>query len=146
VTPPTVPVSPTSAPVHTTVTPFAARRENGAATEADAVALADPEVAVIVAEPFATEVTRPVDETVATASFDVAHATVTPSIVAPFWSLTVADSWDVAPSEAKLRLASEMVIDVATGVGVGVGVVGLLSPPQLHKKSRALNTTVFFIP
>ena len=132
--------------MHTTVTPFAARRENGAATEADAVALADPEVAVIVAEPFATEVTRPVDDTVATASFDVAHATVTPAIVAPFWSLTVADSCLVSPSEAKLRLASEMVIEVATGVGVGVDAVGLLSPPQLPKKNRALNTTVFFMP
>jgi hypothetical protein len=78
--------------VHTTVTPFAARRENGAATEADAVALADPEVAVIVAEPFATEVTRPVDETVATAASDVAHVTAALAIVAPFWSLTVAVS------------------------------------------------------
>ena len=148
VTPPTVPVSPTSAPVHTTVTPFAARRENGAATEADAVALADPEVAVIVAEPFATEVTRPVDETVATAASDVAHVTVALAIVAPFWSLTVADSWDVAPSEARLRLVTERVIEVATGVGVGVGAVGVLSPPQLHKNSentKTLNAPVCFI-
>ena len=103
---------------------------------------------MIVAEPFATEVTRPVDDTVATASFDVAHATVTPAIVVPFWSLTVADSWDVAPSEARLRLVTERVIEVATGVGVGVGVgaVGLLSPPQLPKKNRALNATVLFMP
>ena len=41
-------------------------------------------------------------------------------------------------------------IDVATGVGVGVGVdaVGLLSPPQLHNNSEnesALNATVFFM-
>jgi hypothetical protein len=78
--------------VHTTVTPFPARRENGAATEADAVALADPEVAVIVAGPFATEVTRPVDETVATAASDVAHVTVALAIAAPLWSLTVAES------------------------------------------------------
>ena len=90
---------------------------------------------------------RPVDETVATASFDVAHATVTPAIVAPFWSLTVADSWDVAPSEAKLRLVTERVIEVATGVGVGA--VGVLSPPQLHNNSEnntAPNSTVFFMP
>ena len=93
VTPPTVPVSPTSAPVHTTVTTFAARRENGAATEADAVALADPEVAVTVADPFATAVTSPAEETVATAPADVDHDTLAPLIVAPFWSLTVADSW-----------------------------------------------------
>jgi len=78
--------------------------------------------------------------------FDELHVTLAPLIVAPFWSLTVADSWDVAPSEAKLRLASEMVIDVATGVGVGVDAVGLLSPPQLHKKNRALNATVLFMP
>ena len=60
----------------------------------------------------------------------------------------LADGWDVAPSEAKLRLASERVIEVATGVGVGVGAVGVSSPPQLHKNSennRALNATVFFI-
>ena len=95
---------------------------------------------------------RPVDETVATASFDVAHATVTPAIVAPFWSLTVADSCVVSPSEAKLRLASEMVIEVATGVGVGVGVVGVVGespPPQLHNNSgnnTEPNPTVFFMP
>jgi hypothetical protein len=115
----------------------------------DAVALADPLVAVIVAVPSATEVTRPVAETVATAMADVVHVTVAPLIVAPFWSLTVADSWDVAPSEAKLRLASERVIEVATGVGVGVGAVGVSSPPQLPKNSennRALNATVFFMP
>ena len=74
---------------------------------------------MIVAEPFATEVTRPVLDTVATAAFDVAQVTVAVAIVAPFWFLTVADSWDVAPSEAKLRLVTEMVIEVATGVGVG---------------------------
>jgi len=71
------------------------------------------------------------------------------AIVTPFWSLTVADSWDVAPSEAKLRLASERVIEVATGVGVGVGVVGVLSPPQLHNNSEnntEPNATVFLMP
>jgi hypothetical protein len=104
---------------------------------------------VIVAVPSATEVTRPVDDTVATASSDVAQVTVALAIVAPFWSLTVADSWDVAPSEARLTLVGERVIEVATGVGVGVGAVGLLSPPQLHNNSEnntAPNTTVFFMP
>ena len=57
-----------------------------------AVALADPDVAVIVAEPSATEVTRPVDDTVATASFDVVHVTVAPSTTWPFVSVTVAVS------------------------------------------------------
>ena len=80
-----------------------------------AVALTDSEVAVIVAEPFATAVTSPVDDTVATAASDVAHVTVALLIAAPFWSLTVADSWDVAPSEARLRLVTERVIEVATG-------------------------------
>ena len=95
-----------------------------------AVALADPLVAVIVAVPSATEVTRPADDTVATAASDVVHVTVALAIVAPFWSLTVADSWDVAPSEARLRLVTERVIEVATGVGVGVGTVGVSSPPR----------------
>ena len=103
---------------------------------------------MIVAVPSATEVTRPVAETVATAAADVAHVTVAALIVVPFWSLTVADSWDVAPSDAKLRLVTERVINVATGVGVGVGAVGVSSPSQLHKNSennRALNATVFFM-
>ena len=81
--------------------------------------------------------------------FDELHVTLAPLMVVPFWSLTVADSWDVAPSEVKLRLASERVIEVATGVGVGVGAVGVSSPPQLHKSSesnRALNLIVFFRP
>jgi hypothetical protein len=110
--------------------------------------MADPDVAVIVAVPSATEVTRPVDDTVATAASDVAHVTVALAIVTPFWSLTVADSWDVTPSEAKLRLVTERVIDVATGVGVEVVEVGLPSPPQLHKNSentKILNAPVCFI-
>ena len=97
---------------------------------------------MIVAVPSAIEVTRPEDETVATAASDVAHVTVALAIVALFWSLTVADSWDVAPSEARLRLVTEMVIEVATEVGVGV--VGVSSPPQLPKSignNRALNAT-----
>ena len=100
------------------------------------------------AVPSATEVTRPVLVTVAAPPV-AAHLTVALAIVAPFWSLTVADSWDVAPSEATLRLTSERVIEVATGVGVGVGVVGVSSPPQLPKSSennRALNATPLFMP
>ena len=59
---------------------------------------------MIVAVPSATEVTSPVEE-------------------------TVADSWDVAPSEATLRLVAKRVIEVATGVGVEVGAVGVSSLP-----------------
>ena len=61
--------------------------------------------------------------------------------------MTVAEIWDVTPSEARLRLVTERVIEVATGVGVGA--VGVLSPPQLHKNSenhKALNATVCFMP
>ena len=59
------------------------------ATETDAVAVSDPLVAVIVAVPSATEVTRPVEDTVATAASDVAHVTVAPPTVSPFASVTV---------------------------------------------------------
>jgi hypothetical protein len=57
-----------------------------------AVALSDPLVAVIVAVPYPTEVTRPASDTVATAVSDVAHVTVALAIAALFWSLTVAVS------------------------------------------------------
>ena len=57
-----------------------------------AVALTDPEIAVIVAVPFATAVTRPDDDTVATEEFDVVHVTVAPGMVFPSASLTVAVS------------------------------------------------------
>ena len=103
---------------------------------------------MIVAVPLATEVTSPVEETVAAPPV-AAHVTVAPLIVVPLWSLTVADSWDVAPSESKLRLVTERVIEVATGVGVGAGAVGVLSPPQLHNNSEnttAPNSPVLFMP
>ena len=81
VTPPTSPVSPTTAAEQMTVTPFVARRKSGTVTVA--VAPTDPEVTMMVAVPFATEVTRPVEETVA--ALPVAdHVTVAPLIVAPF--------------------------------------------------------------
>ena len=119
----------------------------GTATVTAAVPFADPEVAVIVAVPSATEVTRPVEDTVATDALDELHVTVALAIVAPLWSLTVADSWDVTPSEARLRLVTERVIDVATGVGVGVGAVGVLSPPQLAKISEnKLHAINIFMP
>ena len=102
--------------------------------------LADPDVAVAVAVPFATEVTRPEEETVATDADEVAHDTLAPLMFAPFWSLTVAESCCVAPIEAKLRLVAESVIDVATGVGVVGGVVGVVPPsPHARSKSTAVN-------
>ena len=54
------------------------------ATVTAAVPLAEPDVAVIVAVPSATEVTEPDDVTVATDAADVAHDTLAPLIVAPF--------------------------------------------------------------
>ena len=69
---------------------------------------------------------------VATEAEEVAHDTLAPLIVAPFWSLTVAESWEVSPSEAKLKLVADSVIEVATGVGGLVGVV----PPSPHARSR----------
>ena len=56
----------------------------GMATVTAAVPLAEPDVAVIVAVPSATEVTEPVEETVATDEADDDHETLAPLIVAPF--------------------------------------------------------------
>ena len=114
-----------------------------AATVTVVVALADPDAAVIDAVPFATAVTRPADDTVATAAFDVAHVTVALAIVAPFWSLTVAVSWVVAVSEAKVSWESDNSTLVATGVGVEVvGVEVEVSVPELglswyHRRTQS---------
>ena len=63
--------------------------------------------------PFATAVTRPADETVATDELDVAHVTVAPEIVDPFASFTVAVSVAVSANEAKLRFVDDRVTDDA---------------------------------
>jgi hypothetical protein len=95
-------------------------------------------VAVMVAVPLVTEVTNPAEETVTTDGADVAHDTLAPLIVAPFWSLTVAVSCCVAPIDEKLKLVAESVIDVATGVGVVEGLVGV-DPPQDRRKRATVN-------
>ena len=56
----------------------------GIATVTAAVPLAEPDVAVIVAVPSATEVTEPVEETFVTDEADDDHETLAPLIVAPF--------------------------------------------------------------
>jgi hypothetical protein len=61
-------------------------------TVTDEVAFNEADVAVTVAEPLAIAVTNPVEETVATGAEDVAQVMLTPLIVVPFWSLTVAVS------------------------------------------------------
>lgn len=114
-------------------------RLTGTATVTEAVPFADPEVAEMVAAPSATEVTRPEEDTVATDVLDELHVTLALLIVAPFWSLTVADSCCVAPTDEKLRLVAESVIDVATGVGGVGGVGGVVGelPPSPHPRSRS---------
>ena len=56
----------------------------GIATVTAAVLVAEPDEAVIVADPSATDVTKPEEETVAIEVADVAHDTLAPPIVAPF--------------------------------------------------------------
>jgi hypothetical protein len=76
--------------------------------------LAEPEVAVIVAVPSATEVTSPADETVAMDVLEDAQVTVAPDITVPPASLTVAVSVAVSASEAKLKLVGKSVTLDAT--------------------------------
>ena len=78
--------------------------------------LAEPDVAVIVAVPLVTEVTRPADDTVAMDEFDVAQGTVAPGIVLPTASFTVAVSCCVAPIDEKLKLVCDSVIDAEVWV------------------------------
>jgi hypothetical protein len=63
--------------------------------------LAEPEVAVIVTDPVATEVTSPADETVATDELDVVHVAVESERTFPSESLTVALSVAVSPIDTK---------------------------------------------
>ena len=79
----------------------------------EAVALTEPEVAVTVAVPFATEVTRPADETVADNVSDDAHVTGASDITDPDASFTVTVKVAVSASEAKLKLVGESVTDAA---------------------------------
>jgi hypothetical protein len=110
---------------------------------------------MIVAVPSVTEVTRPEEDTVATDVDDELQVTLAPLIVAPFWSLTVAESCCVTPIDEKVRLVTESVIEVATGVGGVGGVGGVVGelPPSPHPRSRStaakarsLNLTVPWCP
>ena len=78
-----------------------------------AVALTDPDVAVMVAVPSETAVTSPADETVATEALDVAHVTVGFEITVPPASLTVTTRVAPSPIELKLRLVGARVTDAA---------------------------------
>ena len=78
-----------------------------------AVALTDPDVAVMVAVPSATAVTNPPAETVATDELDVAHVTVGFEITVPPASLTVATRVAPSPIDVKLRLVGDSVTEAA---------------------------------
>ena len=66
------------------------------------------------ADPSATEVTRPADDTIATDEFDVVHVTVGFEMTVPPASLTVGVSVAVSPIDAKLKFVGASVIDAAT--------------------------------
>ena len=83
-------------------------------TVTEAVALTVPEVAVIVAVPFTTEVTRPAEDTVAIDELDVVHVTVAPDITLPDASLTGAVKVAVSANEANERLVGDSVTEEAT--------------------------------
>ena len=91
------------------------------ATVTAAVAEAEPAVAVTIAVPLATAVTRPEELfTPATETSLLLHATDVPAITCPFWSRTAAESCAVAPKAGSVTVSGVTV----TVVGVGVAVVG----------------------
>ena len=68
---------------------------------------------MIVAVPFATAVTSPAVDTVATDELDVVHVTVAPDIAVPPPSFTVALTVTVSPSDAKVFvLGDSSTVDV----------------------------------
>ena len=82
-------------------------------TVAVAVPLTDPDVAVMVAVPLPTAVTRPAEETVAIDASDAAQVTVAPEITVPPASVTVAARVVVSPIDVKLRLVGDSVTEAA---------------------------------
>ena len=76
-------------------------------TVTDAVALTEPELAVIVVEPSATALTNPDDETVATVESPVAQATVASTTSVPAASLTVPVILVVSPSAENVSVESD---------------------------------------
>jgi hypothetical protein len=75
-------------------------------------------VAVIVAEPAATAVTRPVEETVAIFASDVDQVTVRPEITAPEASFAVADACVVCPTVSAVALTDAVTLVTAAAVTV----------------------------
>ena len=83
-------------------------------TVIEADPLVEPDVAMIETDPVATEVTRPADETVATAVFVDDHVTVAPDITVPPASLTVAARVAVSPADVKVFSLGDTVTADAT--------------------------------
>ena len=71
-------------------------------------------MAVIVADPVATEVTSPADETVAIDELDVVQVIGAPEITDPAASFTVAVTVAVSANEANERLVGDSVTEDAT--------------------------------
>ena len=83
-------------------------------TVIEADPLVEPDVAMIETDPVATEVTRPADDTVATAVFVDDHVTVAPDITVPPASLTVAARVAVSPADVKVFSLGDTVTADAT--------------------------------
>jgi hypothetical protein len=77
-------------------------------TVTDAFALASPDVAVTVADPFATAVTSPEDETVATPVSDEFHVTVGSATTSPAASLTITVRVRVSPNDVNPTISGEI--------------------------------------
>ena len=110
-------------------------------TVTSAVPCALPELAVIVAIPSATAVTRPEAFTVATELALLVQVTMAPAMTLEFWSRTSALSCTVAPNAASSAMAGITDIVVGrggSGTGSGAGAV-VLSPPQPHTKDTPVN-------
>ena len=86
-----------------------------------------PAVAVTVVAPFATAVTRPELETVATPAFPVDHAGDVDK-TAPDWSRTVAVTCMEAPMDVSTTPDTDN--SIADGVGFGSVPVGVLGSEQ----------------
>ena len=78
-----------------------------------AVPVAEPDVAVMGAVPLATAVTSPAEDMVAVAVFDDTQTTAAPDIIVPSVSLTVAVRVVVSPTDEKLRLVGDSVMEAA---------------------------------
>jgi hypothetical protein len=106
-----------------------------------AVALTDPEVAVIVAVPLATAVMSPADDTVAALVFDELQVTVAPDMAVPPLSLTVGVKVAVSPTDTNDMLVGDRVMD-ATAWPILTVTVALTDPDVAVMVAVPLATAV----